>query len=100
MATFLSVGNGVVAKDGVAEGEAAQYQALKRRVLEEQERKRQEERERRVSLGLPPEMTREEKKEQKRKEKERRKSEAAKEREREGGVGRRRVLGMLCFGPE
>ncbi|OAP56260.1 hypothetical protein AYL99_09439 [Fonsecaea erecta] len=100
MATFITVGNGVVAKDGVAEGEAAQYAALKRQVLEGEARKKQEERERRVSLGLPPELTREEKKEAKRKEKERRKSEAAREREREGGGGTgKRVLGMLCFGP-
>ncbi|EXJ59519.1 uncharacterized protein A1O5_12144 [Cladophialophora psammophila CBS 110553] len=95
MPTHLSVADGAVAKDGLAEGEAAQYEALKRSVLAEQERQRQAERERRVNLGLPPEMTREEKKEARREKKGRKKQ---KDKEKSKGGGRRRVLGMLCFG--
>ncbi|KAJ9626661.1 uncharacterized protein PV06_00074 [Exophiala oligosperma] len=53
MPLALTVNNGVVAKDRIAEGEAAQYEALKRSVLASQEKKKQEEREARASQGLP-----------------------------------------------
>jgi hypothetical protein len=108
MPDFLRVAGGVLANDRVAESEAEQFEALKKGVLAEQARKEQEERERRVSQGLPVELTAEEKRERKRQEKIRREEEKQKRRE---GLGRERgsseqrsegrgsrVLGMLCFG--
>ncbi|KIW70356.1 hypothetical protein PV04_02631 [Phialophora macrospora] len=108
MPDFLRVAGGVAAKDGVAESEAAQFEALKRGVLAEKARKEQEERERRISQGLPAELTAEEKRERKRQEKMRRGEEKQKRRagletdrgsggQKGGGTGSR-VLGMLCFG--
>ena len=104
MPEHLSVADGIVAKDSIAESEAAQYEALKRGVLAGQQRKAQEERERRVSLGLPAELTAEEKKaakreekENRRMEKERRKDELGRHEEKASRSGRR-VLGCLCFG--
>jgi len=110
MPDFLRVADGIVAKNRIDEAEAAQFEALKRSVLAEQARKEQDERERRVSQGLPAELSAEEKKEQKRQEKERRA--VAKEKRREalgrqkgsggGGSGSdgkgSKVLGLLCFG--
>jgi hypothetical protein len=52
MPLALRVNDGVVTKDRIAEGEAAQFEALKKAVLASEEQKRQEERERRTSQGL------------------------------------------------
>lgn len=81
MPAFLRVADGILAKDRIGEAEAAQDEDIKRSVLGEQDRKEQEERERRVSQGLPAELSPEEKKELRRQEKERR--EEAKQRRRE-----------------
>jgi len=54
MPLAVTVNDGVVTKDRLAEGEAAQYEALRRSVLASEENKKREEQERRVSLGLPP----------------------------------------------
>lgn len=98
MPEHLRVANGIVAKDGIAEAEAANFEALKRGVLAEKARKDQEERERRVSQGLPAELTPEEKKEAMRREKEKRKREKEERKAalREGGGGRK-IMGISCF---
>ena len=107
MPDFLRVADGVVAKDRIAESEAAQFEALKAGVLRDKARKEQEEWERRISQGLPAELTVEEKKEAKRQQKDRWAVEKEKRREAlrrgkgsAGGEGEkgRRVLGLLCFG--
>jgi hypothetical protein len=54
MPLAVTVNDGVVTKASVAEGEAAQYEALRRSVLASEENKKREERERRVSQGLAP----------------------------------------------
>ncbi len=107
MPDFLRVADGIVAKDRIGEAEAAQYERLKRTVLAAEARKEQDERERRVSQGLPAELSPEEKKELKRQERERR--EEAKQSRREamsksrksseqGAESKGRMLGMMCFG--
>lgn len=90
---FRSV-DGAVAKNSLAEGEAAQYEALKRAVHESEERKKEEERQRRLDLGLPAELTEEERREEARKEKERRKN----SKERNLDSWGKRVFAKMCFG--
>ncbi|KAL6242672.1 hypothetical protein RBB50_010318 [Rhinocladiella similis] len=53
MPLAVTVNEGVVTKDRIAEGEADQYEALRRSVLASEDKKKQEERERRASQGLP-----------------------------------------------
>ena len=55
MPMALRVNDGVVTKNRVDEGEAAQYRALEKAVRAEEARKKEVERERRVSWGLPAE---------------------------------------------
>ncbi|KAJ9616516.1 hypothetical protein H2200_000235 [Cladophialophora chaetospira] len=108
MPDFLRVADGVVAKNRVDEAERDQFEALRRGVLAGQAKREQEERERRLSQGLPAELSPEEKKEQKRQEKEKRatakemRREALGQRKGSGGDGDegkgRKVLGLLCFG--
>ena len=89
MPLALQVADGVVTKDRLAEGEAANFEALKRAVLAEETRKKQEEHERRISQGLPAELTKEEKKEAKRQQGEQGRKES---------LGKR-ILAKIFFGP-
>lgn len=76
MSLAVRVNNGVVTKDSVGEGEAAQYEALKRSVLAKEEQRKQEERDRQHDLGLPAET-----------------SEVSKK-----GSIRKRLLAFMCLG--
>lgn len=108
MPDFLRVADGVVAKNRIDEAETAQFDALKKAVLAGQAKRVEEEQERRLSQGLPAELSPEEKKELKRQEKAKR--EAAKDRRKEAirqskgsGAGAdeekgSKFLGLLCFG--